>query len=129
MNYLADVAVNGPDHPGATGPRCSKDDPQPLPQLGPPPKGWRDILLAEGPSGFAKAVRSHEGLLVMDTTWRDAHQSLLATRLRTRDILQAANYTAHAMAPAYAIECWGGATFDVALRFLHEDPWCGLMQT
>ena len=125
MNYLADVAVNGPNHPGAQGPRCSKEDPFPLPDMkgAAPPDGWRQVLLKEGPEGFAKAVRAHQGLLVMDTTWRDAHQSLLATRLRTHDIMNAASYTAHAMAPVYALECWGGATFDVALRFLHECPW------
>ena len=124
MNYFADVAVNGPDHPGAVGPKCIKDDPAPLPELaGPPPAGWRDVLLKEGPAGFARAVRAHQGLLLTDTTWRDAHQSLLATRLRSLDILGAAPYTAHAMAPLYSLECWGGATFDVALRFLHECPW------
>lgn len=61
--------------------------------------------------------------LLMDTTWRDAHQSLLATRLRTRDILTIAPATREALAGAYALECWGGATFDVALRFLRECPW------
>jgi len=122
--YFADCAVNGPDHPGATGPRCVRDDPVPLiaPE-GPPPSGWRDVLLREGPAGFARAVRAHNGLLLMDTTWRDAHQSLLATRMRTFDLLAAAPLTAHAFSKAYSLEMWGGATFDVALRFLHECPW------
>ena len=122
--YFADVAVNGPSHPGATGPRCVRDDPVPLvaPE-GPPPSGWRDVLLREGPSGFARAVRAHNGLLLTDTTWRDAHQSLLATRMRTFDLLAAAPLTAHAFSKAYSLEMWGGATFDVALRFLHECPW------
>jgi len=59
----------------------------------------------------------------MDTTWRDAHQSLLATRLRTIDMVNIAKETSYALANAYSIECWGGATFDVAMRFLYEDPW------
>jgi len=59
----------------------------------------------------------------MDTTWRDAHQSLLATRLRTIDIANIAKATSYALANAYSLECWGGATFDVAMRFLYEDPW------
>lgn len=59
----------------------------------------------------------------MDTTWRDAHQSLLATRLRTIDISNIAKETSHALANAYSLEMWGGATFDVSMRFLYEDPW------
>ncbi len=59
----------------------------------------------------------------MDTTWRDAHQSLLATRLRTIDIVNIAKETSWALSNAYSLECWGGATFDVAMRFLYEDPW------
>jgi len=59
----------------------------------------------------------------MDTTWRDAHQSLLATRLRTIDMANIARETSHVLQNAYSLECWGGATFDVAMRFLYEDPW------
>ncbi len=59
----------------------------------------------------------------MDTTWRDAHQSLLATRMRTVDMANIARETSHALQNAYSLECWGGATFDVAMRFLYEDPW------
>jgi pyruvate carboxylase len=88
-----------------------------------PPPGFRQILLAEGPEGFARAVRAHPGLLLMDTTFRDAHQSLLATRVRTHDILRASPFVAHNMHKLFASENWGGATFDVALRFLHECPW------
>ena len=124
LEYFADCAVNGVKHPGATGPRCVRDDPVPLAvPSGPPPRGWRDVLLREGPSGFAAAVRDHSSLLLCDTTWRDAHQSLLATRMRTHDLLAAAPLTSHALSRAYALEMWGGATFDVALRFLHECPW------
>ena len=61
--------------------------------------------------------------LIMDTTWRDAHQSLLATRMRTVDMANIAKETSHALQNAYSLECWGGATFDVAMRFLYEDPW------
>ena len=88
----------------------------------------RDVLLREGPAGFAKAVRAHDGLLLCDTTWRDAHQSLLATRMRTHDLLVAAPMTAHALSSAYSLEMWGGATFDTAMRFLSEDPWERLRQ-
>lgn len=83
----------------------------------------RSVYKDQGPEAFARAVRARQGVLVTDTTWRDAHQSLLATRLRTRDILAVAPATAEALAPAYSLENWGGATFDVALRFLKECPW------
>lgn len=88
-----------------------------------PPSGWRQVLLEKGPAEFARQVRQFNGTLLMDTTWRDAHQSLLATRVRTHDLATIAPTTAHALAGAFALECWGGATFDVAMRFLHEDPW------
>lgn len=68
-------------------------------------------------------MRAYPGVLIMDTTWRDAHQSLLATRLRTVDMVNIAKETSYALANAYSLECWGGATFDVAMRFLYEDPW------
>jgi pyruvate carboxylase len=85
--------------------------------------GWRNIIVQHGPEAFAKAVREYPGTLIMDTTWRDAHQSLLATRLRTIDMVNIAKETSYALANAYSLECWGGATFDVAMRFLYEDPW------
>ena len=88
-----------------------------------PPKGFRDILQSEGPEAFAKAVRQHKGLLLMDTTFRDAHQSLLATRVRTHDLLRISPYVAQNFSQFYSLENWGGATFDVAMRFLHECPW------
>ena len=81
------------------------------------------IYKKDGPEAFAKAVREHEGLLITDTTWRDAHQSLLATRVRTHDILKIAPASAVAFENAYSIENWGGATYDVAMRFLKECPW------
>lgn len=90
--------------------------------------GWRNIIVEHGPEAFAKAVREYPGTLIMDTTWRDAHQSLLATRLRTADMVNIAKETSWALANAYSLECWGGATFDVAMRFLYEDPWDRLVR-
>lgn len=81
-----------------------------------PPQGLRDILLAKGPAGFAKEIRGKKELLLMDTTFRDAHQSLLATRVRTHDLLKISPYVAHKFNNLFALENWGGATFDVALR-------------
>jgi pyruvate carboxylase len=126
LRFLGEVAVNGPTvHPS------SEAAPGPEPQVpaslveldGRPPQGWRRVLLEQGPAAFAKAVREHRGLLLMDTTWRDAHQSLLATRVRTRELEAIAPASAHILAPCYSLEMWGGATFDVALRFLRECPW------
>ena len=89
--------------------------------------GWRDTLLQHGPQEFARMIRGHCKTLITDTTWRDGQQSLLATRLRTRDLTAVAAHTSHAYSSAYSLECWGGATFDVALRFLYEDPWVRLV--
>ena len=129
MTYLGEVAVNGAKHPGAVGPVLTLIEPKPPPALLlEPPAGFKQVFDTQGPAGFAKAVREHKGLLLMDTTWRDAHQSALATRMRTRDLLSSAPATAEALASAYSLEMWGGATFDVSLRFLHECPWQRLEQ-
>ena len=88
-----------------------------------PPAGWRNILVAEGPEAFARAVRTHAHPLITDTTWRDAHQSLLATRIRTADLNNIAAVSAHHLAKCFSLESWGGATFDVCQRFLRESPW------
>ncbi|CAI4061868.1 hypothetical protein SKDZ_07G1950 [Saccharomyces kudriavzevii ZP591] len=134
LHYLADVAVNGSSIKGQIGLPKLGSNPS-IPHLHDsqgnvinvtkttPPSGWRQVLLEKGPAEFAKQVRQFNGTLLMDTTWRDAHQSLLATRVRTHDLATIAPTTAHALAGAFALECWGGATFDVAMRFLHEDPW------
>lgn len=138
LSYLGDLAVNGSQIKGQVGEPKFKGDIQ-IPELKthdgktldvsqPCQKGWRNIIVEQGPEAFAKAVRAHQGCLIMDTTWRDAHQSLLATRVRTVDILNIAKETSHAYANAWALECWGGATFDVAMRFLYEDPWDRLRQ-
>ena len=133
LAYLGDVAVNGSSIKGQIGDPKLKTDiimPQLLDSSGeaidtsqPCKKGWKNILDKEGPEAFAKAVRANKGCLLMDTTWRDAHQSLLATRVRTVDLLNIAKETSYAYSNAFSLECWGGATFDVAMRFLYEDPW------
>ena len=130
LKYLGEVAVNGPQNPGGTTLKPSSVDPI-VPDVDttkPVPHGWRDILLATGPEGFAKAVRDHQGLLLMDTTFRDAHQSLLATRVRTIDLKKIAPYVAYNMPNLYSLENWGGATYDVSMRFLNECPWERLEQ-
>jgi len=124
LNFLGEVVVNGPTQVGASGTPPSTIDPEiPDSPAGAPPAGFRRILLEQGPEAFAKAVRQRSGLMLMDTTWRDAHQSLLATRVRTKDLSAIAPATAHALHDLYSLEMWGGATFDVCLRFLREDPW------
>ena len=134
LAYLGDVAVNGSSIKGQVGePKLKTDIVKPVlhdPTTGksidtsePASKGWKNIIDQKGPDAFAKAVRANKGCLIMDTTWRDAHQSLLATRVRTIDMLNIAHETSYALANAYSLECWGGATFDVAMRFLYEDPW------
>jgi pyruvate carboxylase len=125
LRYLGRVVVNGPSTPwiASTPPVDIEPQVPEVPVGARPPEGWRKVFLDEGPEAFAKAVRSHRGLLLMDTTWRDAHQSLLATRVRTMDLVAVAPATAHALASAFSLEMWGGATFDVALRFLRECPW------
>ena len=122
LNYLADVTVNQPH-----GPRPSTVYPQDkLPQIdlgALPPRGSKQLLTEVGPEGFARRLRETKSVGVTDTTFRDAHQSLLATRLRTTGLLMIAPYIARMTPQLLSIECWGGATYDVALRFLKEDPW------
>ena len=129
LNYLGELVVNGRSVQGAAGPVTPRVAVM-LPDVphGAPPAGLKQVLEAGGPTAFAKAVRENQGLLLTDTTWRDAHQSLLATRVRTRDLLAIAPYTAHALHRCYSLENWGGATFDVALRFLRECPWERLVE-
>jgi pyruvate carboxylase len=133
LTYLGDLAVNGSQIKGQIGESKFKGDII-MPELKdasgslidtsvPCTKGWRNIITEQGPEAFVKAVRANKGCMIMDTTWRDAHQSLLATRVRTVDFCNIAKETSHALSNAWALECWGGATFDVAMRFLYEDPW------
>ncbi|MCR4266802.1 pyruvate carboxylase [Nitratireductor sp. ZSWI3] len=124
LNYLADVTVNG--HPEARGrqrPNAEAAAPR-VPYVDAPvPDGARQKLAALGPEGFARWMRGETRVLVTDTTMRDAHQSLLATRMRTFDLARIAGVYARALPQLLSLECWGGATFDVAMRFLTEDPW------
>ncbi|MEJ2698580.1 MAG: pyruvate carboxylase, partial [Desulfuromonadales bacterium] len=87
------------------------------------PRGTRDVLLEKGPAGLAEWARKQKKLLITDTTMRDAHQSLMATRFRTFDLDRIAEATSHLGGGLFSLEMWGGATFDVAMRFLNEDPW------
>ena len=120
--FLADVTVNQPNGPAPTALDPSVKLPRTLP-AGEIPDGSRQRLLALGPVGFAKALREQRAVGVTDTTFRDAHQSLLATRVRTRDLVAVAPWQARLLPGMFSVECWGGATYDVALRFLGEDPW------
>ena len=122
LTYLADVTVNQPNGPAPT----RLDPSLKLPKLDlsvPAPDGSRQELLRLGPDGFARALREQQRVAVTDTTFRDAHQSLLATRVRTHDLLAVAGHVARLTPELWSIEAWGGATYDVALRFLAEDPW------
>jgi pyruvate carboxylase len=131
LNFLAEVAVHGnPEVAGRELPALPLPKPV-LPRVdldSPVPDGTRQRLQALGAPGFAQWMLDHRQVLVTDTTLRDAHQSLLATRMRTADMLPIAPYYARALAGLFSLECWGGATFDVALRFLKEDPWQRLAQ-
>jgi pyruvate carboxylase len=125
LTYIADVSVNG--HPEV------KDRPRPPAEAAAPkvpvfeaPKnldGSRQILEREGPDGLANWMKAQKQVLFTDTTMRDGHQSLLATRMRTNDIVKIAKAYSHGMPNLFSLECWGGATFDVSMRFLTEDPW------
>ena len=122
LSYLADVTVNRPygPPPETLEPRAK------LPAVdltAAPPAGTRQQLLELGPEGFARALRQRTGVAVTETTFRDAHQSLLATRVRTYDLLTVAPHVARLTPGLLSMEAWGGATYDVALRFLGEDPW------
>ena len=125
LTYIADISVNG--HPETENrPRPPADAKAPKPpalHAEAPAKGTRDILLAEGPEGVAKWMQDQKQLLITDTTMRDGHQSLLATRMRSLDMINAAPAYAHNLPGLFSVECWGGATFDVAYRFLQECPW------
>jgi len=122
--YLADITVNG--HPETAGrprpaqPRTPRPPPVPA---GTVPPGTANLLAERGAQGVADWMRAQTRLLITDTTMRDAHQSLLATRMRSHDMIRVAPaYAAH-LPGLFSVECWGGATFDVAYRFLQECPW------
>ncbi|MEU6642384.1 pyruvate carboxylase [Saccharomonospora sp. NPDC046836] len=121
LTYLADVTVN---RPNGERPRLINPD-EKVPTLSEvdPPAGSKQKLTELGPEGFARWLRESPTIGVTDTTFRDAHQSLLATRVRTKDLLAIAPVVARTVPQLLSVECWGGATYDVALRFLAEDPW------
>ena len=130
LNFLGNVIVNG--NPHAKGYRPERTPaPAVIPAHDPhtpPPPGTRQLLLEMGPRGFAEWTRAQERLLITDTTWRDAHQSLMATRVRSYDMLATADAVARRAPQLFSLEMWGGATFDTAMRFLNEDPWERLRQ-
>ncbi|HWS58855.1 MAG TPA: pyruvate carboxylase [Actinotalea sp.] len=122
LHFLGDVTVNRP-HGSPVG---ILEPQRKLPAFDistPAPAGSRQHLLELGPEGFARSLRQQTAVAVTDTTFRDAHQSLLATRVRTYDLVTAAPYVARMTPGLLSVEAWGGATYDVALRFLGEDPW------
>jgi pyruvate carboxylase len=124
LTFIGETIVNGnKEVAGKPKPKTFRAAVVPEHDASPPPSGTRQLLDKLGPEKFARWTRSQTQLLLTDTTFRDAHQSLLATRMRTYDMLAIANYVAHRLPNLYSLEMWGGATFDVALRFLLEDPW------
>ncbi len=130
LSYLGEIIVNGNPHAKGFQPSA----PLPTPRIPAcdrrqaPPPGTRDLLKKLGPEKFARWVKSQKALLITDTTMRDAHQSLMATRMRTYDMLAVADVVARRAAGLFSLEMWGGATFDTAMRFLREDPWDRLRQ-
>ena len=130
LSFMADVTVNGnPEMKGRKMPESPFPKPVvPRTGLEVPPPGSRDRLKALGPEGFARWMLDSKPVLITDTTLRDAHQSLFATRMRTADMLPIAPFYARELPQLFSLECWGGATFDVAMRFLKEDPWQRLAQ-
>ncbi|WP_322096103.1 pyruvate carboxylase [Pelagibius litoralis] len=132
LSFIGDVIVNGnPEVAGRPLPAGSPGEMAPaiLPEIDPalalqdPPAGSKQRLNELGPEGFARWMLDEKRLLLTDTTMRDAHQSLFATRMRSHDLVAVAPSYARLMPQLLSLECWGGATFDVALRFLKEDPW------
>jgi pyruvate carboxylase len=124
LTYIADITVNGhPETAGRPKPPADVRAPRPPVAIGDPPMGTRNLLEQKGPQAVADWMRAQKRVLVTDTTMRDGHQSLLATRMRSIDMIRVAPAYAANMAGLFSVECWGGATFDVAYRFLQECPW------
>lgn len=124
LTYIADASVNGhPETKGRAKPPPDLRRPEAPRFDGPVPDGTRQLFEKLGAKGFADWMREQTKVLVTDTTMRDAHQSLIATRMRTFDIVAAAASYATGLPQLLSLECWGGATFDVSMRFLGEDPW------
>ena len=123
LHYIGDITVNGYANVGVVPKPEFAPMNLPKPFTGELPSGTKQILDAKGPEGLAKWVQDQKEVLLTDTTFRDAHQSLFATRLRTTDMLRVIKDTAGKLPELFSFECWGGATFDVAYRFLDESPW------
>ncbi len=124
LRFIADVIVNGnPEVEGRPLPVPGLPPVVPSPSTGKISTGTKDLLDELGAAGFAKWMLDQQRVLVTDTTMRDAHQSLLATRIRSFDMISGADAYARDLSGLFSLECWGGATFDVAMRFLKEDPW------
>ncbi|MCC5958252.1 MAG: pyruvate carboxylase [Rhodobacteraceae bacterium] len=124
LTYIADITVNGhPETAGRVRPAAGIKTPAAPTVTGKPPRGAKQILDEQGPQAVADWMAAEKRLLLTDTTMRDAHQSLLATRMRSIDMIRVAPAYAHMLPQLFSMECWGGATFDVAYRFLQECPW------
>ena len=123
LRWLAETTVNKPNGEAPTRLDPGAKRPAGVDLSQPSPHGSRQRLLELGPEAFAADLRQRVGVEVTDTTFRDAHQSLLATRVRTKDLLRIAPYVGRMTPELFSVECWGGATYDVALRFIAEDPW------
>ncbi len=122
--YLADVVVNGnPEVANKPRPSVLREAPVPQSASAKAPDGTRQLLHDLGPEAFVGWTRRQSRLLLTDTTFRDAHQSLMATRVRSYDMLRIAEFVSKELSDLYSLEVWGGATFDVSMRFLLEDPW------
>jgi pyruvate carboxylase len=125
LTYIADITVNG--HPDVAGrpkpPAQAKPPKPPANRFETPAYGTRNLLIDHGPQAVADWMAAQKQLLLTDTTMRDGHQSLLATRMRSLDMINVAEAYAHNLPQLFSVECWGGATFDVAYRFLQECPW------
>jgi pyruvate carboxylase len=129
LSYLGDVILNGnPEVKGKKVPESLEAAVLPAVPGIEPPAGTRQVLQKLGPQKFAAWARKEKRLLITDTTLRDAHQSLMATRVRTYDLLATADAIAQRLPNLFSLEMWGGATFDTSMRFLHEDPWQRLRQ-
>ena len=128
LSYLSDITLNGNPtakgwKPAAAMPKAVVPNSLVIEHQAKVPKGSRDVLLELGPEKFAQWILAEKRLLITDTTFRDAHQSLIATRMRSFDMLRVAEAVAHRTPELFSLEMWGGATFDTAMRFLSECPW------
>src|SRR5699024_1221979 len=129
LNYIGDMTVNGVEGvPKKDKPVFSPVHVPKIETLDEMPPGTKQLLDEHGPEYVAKWLKEQDNVLLTDTTFRDAHQSLLATRIRTKDLERIAEPTARLLPELFSVEMWGGATFDVAYRFLREDPWARLLK-